>query len=263
MPTRYTEIDWYDTPRYYDIIFDVDTQKEADFLEAARLEYGGGRGRRVLEPACGSGRLVEEMARRGWSVRGTDLNAHMLDFARERLRKAGLKAVLKQEDMTSFVAPGQPFDIAHCLVSTFKYLLTEEAARSHLQCVARSLKPEGIYVLGFHIYDYHKVGAVKERWRGKDGDTRVHCTIESMLPEVDRRRERLRARLVVHENGEVKRSETNWWFRTYNARQAKKLLASVPELELVAVHGFDYDINRQYELDDDVFDAVLILRRKA
>ena len=27
------QIDWYDTPLYYDIIFDADTVEETDFLE--------------------------------------------------------------------------------------------------------------------------------------------------------------------------------------------------------------------------------------
>ena len=57
-------IDWYDTPRYYDLIFDADTRKEADFLVAALEQYGRSKGKRVLEPACGSGRLVLELARR-------------------------------------------------------------------------------------------------------------------------------------------------------------------------------------------------------
>ncbi len=34
------EDDWYDSPRYYDLIFDEDTVNEADFLEAMMWEYG-------------------------------------------------------------------------------------------------------------------------------------------------------------------------------------------------------------------------------
>ena len=32
--------DWYDTPLYYDIVFESDTKQEADFLEAAMRLYG-------------------------------------------------------------------------------------------------------------------------------------------------------------------------------------------------------------------------------
>ncbi len=35
--TRFECIDWYDTPRYYDIVFDAGTAVECDFLLAALL----------------------------------------------------------------------------------------------------------------------------------------------------------------------------------------------------------------------------------
>ena len=54
------QIDWYDTPLYYDIIFDADTVEETDFLETIFDRHGNGNGknRSVLELACGSGRLI-------------------------------------------------------------------------------------------------------------------------------------------------------------------------------------------------------------
>ena len=158
MPTE--ECDWYDTPLYYDIIFDADSAREAEFLEAVHRCHGGTPGRRLLEPACGSGRLVVEMARRGWKVSGFDGSERMLKFARERLKDQGLKARLWHDWMQSFEAggPGQTgsFDMAHCLVSTFKYLLTEKDAVAHLQRVAGALKKGGLYVLGIHLSDYRR-----------------------------------------------------------------------------------------------------------
>jgi SAM-dependent methyltransferase len=130
MPTE--QRDWYDTPLYYDIVFDDGTRQEADFLEAAFAKYARpARSRRLLEPACGSGRLALEMARRGWNVNGFDGNAHMIAFAKERLAAAGLKAWLWEDWMQSFTLPKSVrggFDLAHCLVSTFKYLRTEKDA---------------------------------------------------------------------------------------------------------------------------------------
>ena len=101
-PSAFRELDWYETPEYYDIVFDAGTEREADFLEAVRAEYGKGRGRRVLEPACGSGRLVEAMARRGWRVTGFDLSPAMLDYARARLTRAGVSARALYERMKRY-----------------------------------------------------------------------------------------------------------------------------------------------------------------
>ena len=135
----FQEVDWYDTPRYYDLVFDTGTAEEADFLEGAHRRYGKTRGKRVLEPACGSGRLVVEMAKRGWNVTGFDLSEPMLDHGRKRLRGAKRKARLGLGRLESFEYR-QPFDLAHCLICTFKYVLDEQGARGHLSSVARALK---------------------------------------------------------------------------------------------------------------------------
>jgi len=149
--------DWYDTPLYYDIIFDADTLREADFLEVVYQEHGpGGRSRRLLEPACGSGRLVLEMARASGPNGMAGGQSRMLDFARQRFSEAGVKARLWEDWMQSFQVPARqgPFDLAHCLVSSFKYLLSEPDATACLQRVADSLRPGGLLVLGVHLTDY-------------------------------------------------------------------------------------------------------------
>ena len=273
----YQEIDWYDTPHYYDIIFDSDTLREADFLEDLQACYGESRGRSVLEPACGSGRLVAEMNRRGWSVTGLDLSEAMLTYARERLKNEKLKATLKQADMSDFrlrsqrgakTAKGQ-FDLAHCTVSSFKYLLTEKAARSNLLCVAAALKPGGIYALGFHLTDYEATGRNRERWVAERDGVKVVCNIQGWPADIPRRLEKVRSRLVVQEKDPAhprkkieKRAETNWMFRTYDAAQVRRLLKSVPELELVATHNFDYRLDHTTVIGDGRLDLMLVLRKK-
>jgi SAM-dependent methyltransferase len=259
-------IDWYDTPRYYDLIFDADTKKEADFLEAALEHYGETRGKRVLEPACGSGRLVIELARRGYDVSGYDLSEPMLDYARARLDEQrsnsqdSRKVRLEVGALESFEPRGR-YDLAHCLVSTFKYVRDEAGARSHLEHVAAALKPGGIYVLGFHLSEYDSTKRVRERWTAGDDSCEVVCNIQSWPPERKLRRERIRSRLVVDEAGSELRSETEWWFRTYDAAQVKRLFKSVPALELLAVHDFGYELDFTRQLDDSQLDCLFILRR--
>ncbi|MHC4949061.1 MAG: class I SAM-dependent methyltransferase, partial [Planctomycetota bacterium] len=162
MPT-WRPFDWYEhDPLYYDIVFDADTAKEAAFLEAVHARHGAG-GRRMLEPACGSGRLVLAMAKAGYDVTGFDVSPAMLRFARRRLDDAGVRARVARGRMESF-AFARPFDVAHCLVSTFRYLLDEASAAAHLACVADALRPGGVYVLGLHVCDYDQVGCARERW---------------------------------------------------------------------------------------------------
>ncbi len=259
--SAFETIDWYDTPRYYDLIFDEDTSREADFIEAALELYGETRGRRLLEPACGSGRLVAELTRRGFSVQGFDASRPMLDFARKRLKTMSLKAPLRQGRLESFHY-ARPFHLAHCLVSTFKYVLDEEGARSHLACVADCLAPGGLYLLGLHLTDYSVDKRVRERWVVKKGALEVICNTQTWPADRRTRTERVRNRLRILERGEGRRSETNWLFRTYSARQMRSLIAGIPGLELVAVHDFHYDLQWTTTLEK-ANDALLVLRRSA
>jgi SAM-dependent methyltransferase len=260
-PTRWSTIDWYDTPRYYDIVFDTDTKREADFLEEMLRRHGRPNGARVLEPACGSGRLVSEMARRGFDVLGFDRNAAMLEYAARRLRSRGLSARLEIGELATFQTNAR-FDLAVCLVSTFKYLLDERSARSHLQSVARGLVPGGIYVLGFHLTDYGSDALSRERWVATRGRTRVVCNTQVWPADRRKRLEDVRTRLLVTNGARKLRNETRWQFRTYDARQVRALLASVPELEHVATYDFTYRPDRPRTLSDDQLDIVLVLQRR-
>jgi SAM-dependent methyltransferase len=259
---------WYDTPSYYDIIFDQDTGLEADFLEAMMRRHGQTRARagpnwRVFEPACGSGRLMSELAARGHEVAGFDLNPHMLQHARRKLQGAGLDGLLWEDRMESFKLPSRRrYDLAHCLVSTFKYLLDEAAALSHLERVAGSLRTGGLYVLGLHLTDYRAAQAEHERWVGKKGGVEVVCNTHTWPPRRRRRTEDVRTRLRITRRGRSRTVETNWQFRTYNAAEIKTLIARVTGFACVACHDFTYDAGSQRPLDDSYSDLVLILRKK-
>ena len=258
--------DWYDTPLYYDIIFDQDTELEAGFLEAVMSRHGEAwhpESLRVLEPACGSGRLMAAMAQRGHRVWGFDLNPNMVAHTRERLRDDGDAVVCWQDRMEEFTVPGTPtFDLAHCLVSTFKYVLTQKGAVSHLQRVAASLHEGGIYVLGIHLTNYDDQREQHERWVGDRDGVRVVCNTHTWPPDRKARTEKLRTKLQITREGHQLLQETHWTFRTYNAAEVKRLVRSVPELELAACYDFTCDIDSPRKLDDSYADIILVLRKQ-
>lgn len=266
MPTEHR--DWYDTPLYYDIVFDEGTVSEADFLEGIFQRHAlpaGARSRRVLEPACGSGRLALEMARRGWDVAGFDGNARMIAFAEDRLAAAGLKARLWEDWMQSFeLSKGVKggFDLAHCLVSTFKYLRSEKDAAECLRRVAAALRPGGLFLLGLHLTDYEAAKESHERWVARRDGVEVICNTHTWPADRELRVENLRTRLKITDTGRIHRQETRWEFRTYNAAQLRALLKKVPELEFVECHDFTYDLQGPRKLDDSYADVLLTLRKR-
>ncbi len=258
--------DWYETPLFYEIVFDEDTATEATFLEIMHLRHGRGaaKSRTVLEPACGSGRLIRELASRGWKAWGFDASPEMLAHAREQLEAARLSATLWEDHMESFEVPGhQCFDLAHCLVSTFKYLLTEEDALGCLRRVAGALKPGGLFVLGLHLTDYANPAITHERWVASRDGIEVVCNTRTWPADRRARTEALRTRLrITLPDGEVRRQETCWNFRTYSVAQLRSLLRKVPELDLEACYDFHYDPEAPRKLNDRHADLVAVLKRR-
>jgi SAM-dependent methyltransferase len=259
------QLDWYSTPLYYDIIFDSDTKNEVTFLEqvfAAHATLKPGKVKRVMEPACGSARLTAELAARGWRTYGFDLMPEMIEFSRKRLAKHD--ATLWVDRMESFTVPGKAqFELAHTLVSTFKYVLDQGHAEAHLQRMADVVKPGGLYVLGVHLTDYKTAAEDHERWVGERKGVKVVCNIHSWPANSKTRREKVRSRLRVVEKGETKVQETTWDFRTYSAMEMKALLATEPRFELVQCYDFTHNFEQTRKLDDEYSDIVLVLRRKS
>ncbi|MFN3168388.1 MAG: class I SAM-dependent methyltransferase [Phycisphaeraceae bacterium] len=299
MPT-YEPFDWYQTPVYYDIIFDTDTAKEATFLEqcyakhatdastpkpvASRSVAAGSPNQQnnnplnILEPACGSGRLMAELASRGHRVAGVDLSKGMLDYARNRFKQRGVKGRLAQApmqdfDLHDFVAKRRGsaaqtqggFDLAHILVSSFKYLQNEDDAAACLRCVCDHLRVGGVFVLGLHLADPDDDGATLERWRAKRDGLDVICTIRSSPPDLKSRTEQLRSRIVARDldnaSAEPGRYESSWTFRTYTPKQIKALLRREPRFKLCETYTFHHDIGMKTSLDSDDLGVVLALWR--
>jgi SAM-dependent methyltransferase len=255
------QANWYDYPQYYDIAFRDDTRLEADFIEAACRKYSPFRARRLLEPACGTGRLIAELAARGYRMTGIDLGGPPLQYLKRRLARRRLRASLCQADMTDFRL-ASPVDAAYCTINSFRHLLTEQAARRHLQCMADSLRPGGIYVLGFHLLPPDADEQSSERWTGRHGRTGVTVTLRVLATDRRRRVETLRVSLLVRTGQKELRLRHEFQFRLYTAAQFRRLLAAVPSLELCDVYDFWYEIDHPLELNDDMGDSVFILRKR-
>src|ERR1700694_4991633 len=92
----------YDYPQYYDIASQAYTRREADFIEAACRKYCPFDVHRLLEPACGTGRLMARLAARGYQVTGFDLRQPALSYLRRRLGRCWLHAETFEAEMSGF-----------------------------------------------------------------------------------------------------------------------------------------------------------------
>ena len=193
----------YDAPGYWDLAFSDETPFEADFIQAASEKYLSIASPSVLEVGCGGGRQVIELAKRGLSVTAFDLNTECVNWTARRLARKRLTANVFCGDMKDFKLPAH-FDLAHCFVNTFRHLTTEEDARRHLLCVSESLKPGGVYLLGFHLLPPDADEDDCERWTITRGKTRVTTTVRVLNFSRRKRIEIVRLSLKVTKIGYTK-----------------------------------------------------------
>jgi len=259
--SRIVFANWYDYPQYYDIAFQAYTQYEADFIEAACLKYCPFDARRLLEPACGSGRLITELAARGYQVVGFDISQPALSYLQRRLTRSRLHAEIFEAEMSDFHL-GRPVDAAYCVVNTFRYLLTEQAARRHLECITGSLRPGGIYVLGLHLLPLGGDKEDSDCWTQRRCETKVTVTVRLLRTDRRRRIEDVQLCLMARSGSKELRLQHAFQLRTYTPRQFRRLLDSVPSLELCDVYDFRYDIAQPFAPNNEMAYSVFVLRRR-
>lgn len=138
----------YDHPEYYDVAFSWDVTPEIRALEKLLQYHVPFPVASVLETACGTGRLLVGLARRGYRVVGYDANLNMAAYALRRIAQSGLRgrAFVAVGDMRS-VRFRRPFDAALSAINSLGYLLPDADVLTHFRRTGESLRPGGIYVV--------------------------------------------------------------------------------------------------------------------
>ncbi len=135
----------------YDIMAKFYDLENADFIHdldfwvaLAKAAQGD-----VLEIGCGSGRVLQQIARAGINITGIDNSEAMLTLARAKLdRKPELaaRAKLMNADMTNFALGGK-FNLITAPFNTFMHLLNVSDQTAFLSCARRHLNGSGNLVL--------------------------------------------------------------------------------------------------------------------
>jgi SAM-dependent methyltransferase len=152
----------YNYPALYDLMFPSagdsasvqDESRRERMLASERfyLEEARKSGGRVLELACGSGRLTIPIAQSGIEIIGADLSASMLNTARAKAVRAGVNVQFLEADMRSFDLPGK-FSAILIPGNSLLHLFTPEDLTQCFGNVRRHLAPNGRLIFDISQWD--------------------------------------------------------------------------------------------------------------
>ncbi|WP_283678260.1 class I SAM-dependent methyltransferase [Lentilactobacillus sp. Marseille-Q4993] len=126
---------------FYDELFDNTLYgKWADYSEA-RL----GNGKQILDLACGTGRFIIEMAKRGYECEGADLSYDMLSLAAQHAEESGVAVGLNQIDITD-LSGIEKYSTITCFDDSLCYFVKKRDLEQVFSEVSNHLNEDGKFL---------------------------------------------------------------------------------------------------------------------
>lgn len=136
---------YYDAAKWYDLMSIVPPGEPDFYVREARKANG-----KVLECACGTGRIYLELLKAGADAYGVDLSPDMLRILKAKARARKLEPKVRKADMRTFRYPFK-FDLIIIPYNSFLHLEKREDQKKCLLNVRRHLKKGGRLVVS--IFD--------------------------------------------------------------------------------------------------------------
>ena len=138
---------------YYDLVVQKagigkDTRKELDFVEYVLRTHSTRPVKKIADIACGGGRHIISLAKRGYECTGYDLVPERVEVAKAFAKRMGVSVNLTQGDATRLTRE-KHFDAILALYMLF-LLPSDDDVRRCLAGVHRLLSPGGVLVCNIY-----------------------------------------------------------------------------------------------------------------
>ena len=222
--------------RYYDqLTANIDYKGRAEYFGQIIRRFDQTDNNILLDLACGTGSISQEMARQGFDVIGVDLSDEMLGIAIEKKFDSGLNIQYLCQDMRNIDMFGT-IGITICALDSINHLSTAEDVRQVFEKVALFAEPKGLFIFDVNtIYKHRNILANNTFTYETDS---VYCVWENSL---DPKTDEVKMELVFfekEENGLWSRSSDSFSEKAYSEELIEQLLDECG-LELVAKYGDD------------------------
>lgn len=131
-------LEWYD--KLY-----CKSEKTKEQIKFLSKIFKKNRCGKILDVPCGTGRHSIELAKKGFSVTGLDIEKSMIKYAKEKSKNiSNIKFALG--DMRNFKLK-ETFDAAIVMYGSFAYMTTNKDALACLQSIKKHLKKNGLIII--------------------------------------------------------------------------------------------------------------------
>jgi SAM-dependent methyltransferase len=199
---------------------------------------------RILEPACGTGRVLIPLLDVGHAADGADHSPDMLEICRQHCRERGLDPRLYVADMSTFVQP-ETYDAVVVPRGSIRNLAGREMTIRALDCFHTSLTPGGRLLLDVTIPLFVPDPLpIVEHWVR---DPYVY-TCETLVIDYDPFLDRTMryARYTKWCDGEFVTTELHrFTFQHWNLHQFEALLAERGYVDITVTGDFSDDAPRE------------------
>ena len=132
-----------------------------------RLEREGLHTGKLLDVACGTGRAIAPMLRRGWEITACDISPAMIAKAKEKHESEAI--VFDVADMTKLPTYGE-FQLVWALNDPVNYLVADGDLQNALEAMGANLAPDGLLVFDCNTLEVFR--ASFDPGEGLDRDAR-------------------------------------------------------------------------------------------
>lgn len=154
---------------------------------------------KILDLACGYGRVTIPIAKAGYDITGIDLAPNLIAEARQLAKKQNLHIRFDVGSMTKLPYENESFDKVFCLWSSFNHLLTTQEQIKALNEIFRVLRTEGFAFLEMVNAERKGLKAKVEK-EGRGSDKRIWGEIFGGVQATDYMHTRETMRIVCSQS---------------------------------------------------------------
>lgn len=230
---------------YYDILTGNISYKDRAAYFDMLIKKHGGKKDLLLDLACGTGSLSEEMCRLGYDVIAVDGSEEMLNEALDKKFDSGLNIQYLCQDMTKLDMFGT-IDVTICALDSLNHLPNLDAIKQTINRVSLFCEPGGLFIFDVNTPYKHKNVLGNNTFVYDMED--VYCVWQNTYTEEDNRVEMWLDFFEKQENGSYERYDESFSEIAFDDAVIEKIVAG-SGMEIVG--KYDYDTTEPTKADSE------------